>query len=64
MIVVRVEDVDDEVEVQVELELFGHEVSAQHLHWNEHLPCFKELLFLTAVEGGAKRIQQCFCIVV
>ena len=53
LIVVRMKDVDDEVEVQVELELFGHEVSAQHLQRNEHLPSFEELFLLTAVERGA-----------
>ena len=64
LVVVRVEDVDDEVEVQVELELFGHKVSAQHLHWNKHLPSFEELLLLTTVERRAQRIQQRFRIIV
>ena len=64
LIVVRMKDVDDEVEVQVELELFGHEVSAQHLQRNEHLPSFEELLLLTTVERRAQRIQQRFRIIV
>jgi len=53
LIVIRVEDVDDKVEVQVELKLLGHEVSPQHLLWDEHLPGFEKLVFLAPVERRA-----------
>lgn len=54
------EDVDDKVEVQVELKLLGHEVSPQHLLWDEHLPGFEKLVFLAPVERRAQLVQQSF----
>lgn len=50
LIIVRVEDVDDEVEVKVELELLGDEVAPEHLLGNQHLPGFEESVLVPLVE--------------
>ena len=50
VIVVRVEDVDDKIEVKVEFKLLREEVTSQHVVRYEHLPSFKELILLAAVE--------------
>ena len=54
------ENVDDKVEMQVELKFLGHEVSPQHLLWDQHLPGFEELVFLTPVKRRAQLVQQSF----
>ena len=64
LVVVGVEDVYDEVEMQVEFQFLGYEVTAKHLHRDQHLPGCEELVLLSTVKGGAQRIQQCLCIIV
>lgn len=48
--VVGVEDVDNEVDMQVELQLFSVEIPSNHLSRNQLMPCFEELFSLTSVE--------------
>ena len=55
LIVVRVKDVDDEVDVQIELQFLRHEVPSKHLLRDQHLPGLEELVLLATVEGGAER---------
>jgi len=64
LIVVRVIDVDDEVNVQVEFELLCHEVSSQHVLRDQHLPGLEELISMPAIKRRAKRAEQSLCIVV
>lgn len=64
LIVVRVENVDYEVQMQIEFQLFCHKVSSKHVLWDQHLPSFEELIFLTSIKGWAQLIQQCFRVIV
>ena len=58
LVVVRVEDVDDKVQVQIELELFRQKVASQHVLRDEHLPRLEELIFLPAIKGTGKRVEE------
>ena len=64
LIVVRVKDVDDKVEMKVELKFLGYEVSSQHFLRDQHLPGFEKLVFLASVKRRAKLVQQSFRIVI
>ena len=50
LIIVRMEDVYDEVQVQVKLQLFRQEVASEHILRDQHLPGFKELVLLATVK--------------
>ena len=57
-------DVHNEVQVEVELELFRDEVTSEHFLRDKHLPCLKELVLLSAIEARWQRAQQLFWVVV
>ena len=38
------ENIDDKVDAEVELELLRHEVSLEHLLWNQLVPGVEELI--------------------
>lgn len=44
------ENVNDEVQVEVKLELFGQEVTSEHILRDQHLPGFKKLVLLPAIK--------------
>ena len=57
LLVVRMEDIDYEVDVQVKLQLFCVEIRLDHLSWNQLLPCFEELFGLAAIEWLGKHAK-------
>ena len=62
LIVVRVEDVDYEVDAEVELEFLRHEVTLKHLGRNQLVPGLEELVFGSFVERGGQGVQEHACV--
>ena len=58
------ENVDHKVDVQVELELFSDEITAEHLLRNKHLPGLEELVLLPTVKRRTERAQKSLRIIV
>ena len=64
LVIVRVEDVNNEVEVQVKLKLLGYEVAPEHFFWDEHFPSLKERLLITLVKTRAESIEERLAVVI
>ena len=64
LVIVRMEDVNDKVQVQIELKLLRQKVASKHVLRNEHLPRLEELIFLPTIKGAGKRIKERFRIII